>query len=726
MRKKGLALLVSCCLLMALLPALAQGGAVLPPTAGNITSLAVHKGLILLTTEEGQVFALKEGESEPQALPWQLKGLRDILVFEGDQLYGLNLWAGELYPVSIEGERLEMGETIGLDFGHLSDQEAVHNISNAFVLGGQLYLVIAQTYSISMPSLLVVDTSTGKAQAHDIEGLMYATPYRDGQLVMTLRDQGRDEQTGRFKPSRLASYDLQSGAVEDMGELNYAFDGNVFPIAYEAEHDAIYILSHREVNRRNSDGSLTLSAYPPLLEASYAPAGKFILLPGLQTVLLSYNSFSRLSLDPALLPTQTLQLRGAMLGDLFQAAALKMPQAHVNTQHADFEEIQQLLLTADTQTDIFIISTDQYDPALLMRKGYCVDLAASEALSAYLAEVYPFIRDFVSPDGRPLMLPVDIELRCLSFEPKTFEAFSLPVPDSFVALCELLDGWQPDDHPGLVPMPMADYQRFLTQLALSIYADQVDAQGGEPSFKAEVLRQMLLTAQRTDTSDIPIQREFADEIALLQDMNTRLLMRDQSSLSPYGLTNLERYVNASLPLYLAPTATETAPVPAELKLMFINPRSQNIELALEYMAHCAASLKQETRIMLQPGYNVPVDNPNYASEMKGYEDMLAFARQRAAEAEGADKRIMEENLAAFEARMESIEQQTRYSVTPEAIARYREYMPRAFVRRYHVQQAIHNPDIQQLFERWLAGQMSLDQCLDEAENRLRLMRLESQ
>lgn len=136
-------------------------------------------------------------------------------------------------------------------------------------------------------------------------------------------------------------------------------------------------------------------------------------------------------------------------------------------------------------------------------------------------------------------------------------------------------------------------------------------------------------------------------------------------------------------------------------------------------------MRDEDRIMLQPAYSKLVENPEFSSIMRSYEGMLEFARQRAKAAEeGPARRELEEAAVRQEKQLEEIAQQYRYSISEEGIQRYRDIADKAFIRRYGLQQPLRNEEVRRVFTRWLEGQLSLDHCLSEAQNMLRLMRLE--
>lgn len=722
MSRKRLSVLLICLLLCGLPAADAQGSLVLPDRVNSLTSSVVHQGRLWMTTNDGEILTWHLEDGRMETLPYRLPSPETILLGTDGQLYALDLSAQQISRVLPGDASLETGEAIHIDLSAAPD---IFLLSNAFILKGKLFLAFSQTFSPAPPSMLVVDIMTGAATPRHLDHLCYATPYREGRLLVTLRDHGLDERTQRPKPGRLASFDLESGALENMGDLGYPFSGEIYPVAYDAASDAVYIQGYQGVSRLEADGSLTLCAYSPYPNQCHMYAGQLPMLPDGQTILFRPGSLVRLSLDPHILPTGRLKLCGNLGGAGVERTMRRLPHMPVDVTPASFDDIRRLLVTGDSETDLFIIDSLDYDPELIMYKGYGTDLSGNQALASFVDGCYPFIRDYVRRDGRLIMLPVGIELPALHYEPNTFETFGLTVPDSFEALCALLDGWSPDDHPHLLPMISEDYPAFLTELALSLYADQCDAGGKEVNFQDEGLRQMLRLVERTDASAIPLQKGFDDAIRAMEEGGPRLLMKAPLPLTLDNLSGYFRFVNGRLPLFLSAAAGEAPLVPARLTLLFINPRSQHIRQAEEYLAQWLQSMRDEDRIMLQPAYSKLVENPEFSSIMRSYEGMLEFARQRARAAEeGPARRELEEAAERQEQQLEEIAQQYRYSVSEEGIQRYRDIADKAFIRRYCLQQPLRSEEVSRVFTRWLEGQLSLDQCLSEAENMLRLMRLE--
>ncbi len=139
------------------------------------------------------------------------------------------------------------------------------------------------------------------------------------------------------------------------------------------------------------------------------------------------------------------------------------------------------------------------------------------------------------------------------------------------------------------------------------------------------------------------------------------------------------------------------------------------------------ALNGATLASLMPGMNQAIENPDYEEQKRQMDIQLERFRKAYEAAEGAEKTEMERQMQEIDRYRDASLEQMRWLVTEEGIRQYREIMDRAYIRRYGVMQMLFGQaDMYNLLDRFRQGQMSLDQFLDEADGKYRLIRLESQ
>ena len=130
-------------------------------------------------------------------------------------------------------------------------------------------------------------------------------------------------------------------------------------------------------------------------------------------------------------------------------------------------------------------------------------------------------------------------------------------------------------------------------------------------------------------------------------------------------------------------------------------------------------------IKLYPDENTPLQPKGIEARIVEREGIFAATQEKLKTATGEQRAQLEADLKQAQDWLES-QLPMRYHVSPDVIARYRDNMLHAFVESRAYRRPIYDTEFAQLFDRWLAGNTSLDQYLREADGKLRMMRLEDQ
>lgn len=95
-------------------------------------------------------------------------------------------------------------------------------------------------------------------------------------------------------------------------------------------------------------------------------------------------------------------------------------------------------------------------------------------------------------------------------------------------------------------------------------------------------------------------------------------------------------------------------------------------------------------------------------------------------AEGADKTQLEQKLQNTRQQYQARSQRMQYLLPSQPIVLYRQLMENHYIDRVGYYVGLLGGDVNALIRRTLDGQISVAQFAQEAEGKLRLMRLESQ
>lgn len=175
---------------------------------------------------------------------------------------------------------------------------------------------------------------------------------------------------------------------------------------------------------------------------------------------------------------------------------------------------------------------------------------------------------------------------------------------------------------------------------------------------------------------------------------------------------------------------QAAFIPGSMLVVFVNRFSRKKDMAVVYLEH-AAKTKSDIKLYyaLQPERNMPIENPEYARELEELKEQLALYQKGLENASAAEKGNIEIKLREMEKRIEN-HHFHRWLISEKAISTYRSFA--SSVRFYD-----DNPyvlergsrmlaQLEDVFERYADGNMSLDAFLQEIEGKMRLMYLERQ
>lgn len=124
-------------------------------------------------------------------------------------------------------------------------------------------------------------------------------------------------------------------------------------------------------------------------------------------------------------------------------------------------------------------------------------------------------------------------------------------------------------------------------------------------------------------------------------------------------------------LLLSPNHFKDQPIKASLKLYVMNPFSQNVDLAMEYIAYTLEHMSPLHRIALYPSESTPVEHPQYASHSKKLQEAQEKAQAALNHSTDTIRREAQFRLDEINAEYEEI-QRWRYIVSPQDISFYQE------------------------------------------------------
>ena len=714
----------------------------------NHTGMALVDGQLLFVRNDG-LYAYTPGQAETVlVMPHDIAAMVntneeskrfDVLLTDAGQVYAFDLTLGKLYPATVAEGQVTLDERIQLDLsGMMVEHGDITMMSERpeeiLLHNGQLYMLIRNYRDGSgTTQLMRFDLANGERTTFQTPHIAHIASYKDGKLLAVLFDaeNGYDERTGKVRPATLAVFDPESDTAADVGLLTDS-EGADGLLGYDAEKDIIYTAHHGKLYRRTAQ-DLTqdeLVGYIPSDRTWGIVSGSIIALEDGVAVLTGGNLYLR-DADPAKLPAHTLTIYGNYGDSAHRAAQSLMPEVPVLLRDREYfgsaQELGQALVSGENTIDVYFLDYSFIDVLNLMKKGYAHDLSGSQRLQEHVDKLYPMFKEAGMLDGKLLMVPVETSIgNTLTAFSSRFEQTGLTIPQTYAQLIELVAAW-PDtyaeQYPDMKPLQTEDYRRDLMFLGLELYQNLRAYQGQELHYDDPLFRKMMAAMDQLDTRDLDQVVDYSSMEDMEAFFSQEPLLMQSGGMQPSSFQYAPKEQRLVM---LAADEGEPVPVPVMLRLAAINPRSANINLALQYLENYVASLSAEMQVMLMPGCNDPVLNPQYDQIMEqinatvqAYEDMLH-------KAEDAARAEMESVLAEIKKSRDMMAEESRYLFGEQAIQTYRDLMNTAFLKPYDPAHFGVTGDMYNLYDRYLQKQIDLDTFIREADGKLRLMRLENQ
>ncbi len=773
MLKRWMCLLLTLTLLAGLPAVMAAEDAPLsrdiaPPENSWINSVALYQGALYAAGDS--IYRLPanadafEMVQQMRNAAWAEKyeGVYSLaLVADNEQLYGLDTNSKKLYTLTVGDEGVTLDEGVALDLSPLSEQMGddsyVQQPAQMVIAGGRLY-VIGNTWGQRGPEakLFSYDLKAGgEPTVYTSEFVQQLAPYKEGKLLALQMDTGNayDQASGQMKAPTLAVWDPASDSLEPLPaklDMPWRYEGA--GMAYDAAQDYIYLSMGTEVYRIDAQGESQPCAYLNPTNVGGEFSGRLTLLPGGRLAAANQEGIALRSGDPADLPAERLTIYGSYMDDTHKRAMARMAGTSItflDSKHfATAQQLGQALVGGEDSIDIFVLRSEQLDLNSLMQKGYTADLSGSQIISEYVKGLYPAMAEVGAYEGKTMLVPVSLDAQMSSYYPKLLEQVGEELPTTFDGWLDFLQRWNDElgeQYPDILPSHSPDYKAEMMTLALRLYAGDAAASGKPFSFEDPALRRMLERVAQLRTEDIAEKVDWSQPGADMGEIyNKAPLTESWYSLDLRNLNELfnERSGGYSIiygnsgptfevgqPWPFALSTAEDAParVPVTLSLMAVNPRSKHLDSAITYVESYLQSMDLSAQAMLNPSMNDPIPNPDADRQNKWMEDYEKSLQEAVDKAEGAEKAELETQLETAKKDNAAQREQNRWLAKAEAIQMYRDLMENAYIQRWgDLNMVLSTQDMLQLLTRYAQGQTPLDQFLQEAEGKLRLMRLEAE
>lgn len=655
------------------------------------------------------------------------------LEYYGEDGYGTR--AAEIYPVEIEGEKVVFGEPTeinidGLTVSYGGDSAYFMQVNDTCYVGG--YLMMYAYNDSDREVVYALDIESGEGYFIDgVERVRGISNYADDQLLIEYYDYESGSRGFQL-------YDPESDSLTSACEMVES-NGWLGGMVYSEESgrlfymDGGYIKAAKDFDFENAEEVAELSTL------YYSDTGG-MLLPGDYYVFFTYdNTFIRAT-DPDALPETRLVVQmGGSYSDSIMTAYYSFGNTHgdvavvLDQTYSEASKVIEAMMGRDSSVDIYMMSASGEAFDALYNRGFLVELKNEEIVSE-VNGMYPAVQSVLTRDGEVVAVPVSVYAWMPGLDYEGFEKIGIAredVPDNWMDLLDLLP-----ELPDLLPESgnIRIFEDYMTQKTAGMqlvsaimesWRIHQSATGQAPSYDDPVLIELFEKALALDFEELGL-REGDDEEEIYRSY-AYAMSDDERNYTLFetsvGCTIGNFYSNCE-PALLGVAPGETGEIPLGVTVAIVNPFSEHVELAEEFLVELLRNMENRTAYNLSDRLNEPVMSKYTQESLDEYQKMLTEAQEKLEVAEPVDKPAIEEEIRDIERVIEDL---NRYGwdISAKDIEWYRAHEDAIAVERYDFLSAAGDDgELSDLYEQFMAGKVSPADFLKEIDRKVRMRAME--
>lgn len=643
--------------------------------------------------------------------------------------YALNVYTG-LYGMLTEGG-VQWGQ-VKLDLSALipSLEGWFELPERGFVQGDTLVLTrsgFSERTLEEQQDVLLVNLQEGSARRLNMEGVRDAAAYREGQILLLVWAQKETNSLYALDMRTLTSREMPIPLP----------GGDVGGMAWDAADDALYLVDTNVlyICRAGAAPARANALISPMLylAAGFVPAqGQYAL----------FNQGLRLRpVNPGEANSYlTVQLTMGQGSPLYRAYQRANPQARILV-HQGTIQPQQIVqaMTADpTGVDLWEVSVDA-DYAALLDKGYALDLSGDDVLMQQLEGLYPWALQAVKNGaGAVRAVPSRLDADKWTVNKAMFEQHfpGEQLPRTWTELMNMLLRFETraDEYPDHSFISQGSYARML-QMMMESYLQQYDGEQAMDFRRPELVEALTLWQRARDmrlSKGLSLEAIDYDAYGFDSGSQEPTIFFAEAGVSAMPADPEKAGTGTGFDWVMLPPVFEKDASPMMrgcLSALVVNPQSPRAREALALLRFAANREADPLQhILLYPGDNAPVEDPDFARQLQEAKDSLDALQKSYDAAQGAEKNELGWMLS-YNKELIANPEANRWQVSPNAISLYRRQAEnmRVFARSRYVLAPWDNPVFRQmnsLCERYVSEQLPQEEFIRTLNDTFRLIWLE--
>lgn len=650
---------------------------------------------------------------------------------EGDSMFSHML----LMKPTVNGEELVFDtEPCELEWDDLveeyDDYSYANSVYNAFVTDG---LLVGKSWSDSGENVIVVvEIEDDDMELYPVENVNSMCPYKDGKALIVARGYESEDD-----PSVISTIDLETGDVEEIMQVPSA--GWTYPSqpAYSAETDYFYYLFNGELYRVKGFDYATAESVSALNVDTWSDNLAYVTDDGNYYICGDYSSILMRNTDPSQRAAKSISVYTSYNSSMELAIndfAAGNPDVEVIMANT-YEDLTQAMMNQSSSIDIYTTYVNNQDYAAVFDRGYMAELDSSETITAYVNSVYPSIQKMLVRDGHVVAVPVEMWSNCYSYNPVAFEKLGLTEADVPGSWDELLDfaialpeklGDNEEHYTLFDPYYTAeDVHNMLFYEIIDDYMLYLQQDGVEFAFDTPLLRGLLEKLDSIDFSALGFMEaeDYSEDVEVsYMYYSEKIIFQTYSNITSRVWSMNDEY---SQPMPLAMEKGGKGAIGANLMVAFVNPYSENKELAIAYLESAVRCIDHTLHVDISPEFNEPLENSYYEENITSFNETIASWNEQLESTEDEEMRAeIERNIAEYTEYMEEYIAENRYEISEESIAYYRGYAETIEPLMFIGFDEEASTEFYTQLNQYMEGTVDLNTFLKNIDSKLRMMILE--
>lgn len=654
-----------------------------------------------------------------------------IMFGYGDKLCSLNQFNGNIYTVDYKDGSPIFTELTTMKQPELlmqinGDEKYFDKPQNAFTVGDNLVTIIRVWNEVGEEDrLLTISLKDGTVTVNPYKYAHYVTPYKDGKVMFIAQEKYWDEENQKPFPYDIYTMDVKSQKTKKL--MSLPADGKTENlVCYSPKMDSVVYMKGNKIYATKDGKKEKQVGYSP---SNYAMS---LTVRDSQLYLNRYDAIHIIDISQNFSADKYLNVYGLYNGSStykFMRENQDVPVYSSDEYFDSADEIGKSMVRGDDSVDVLRVETSNGIFTTMRDKGYCMPLNDSKVIVDYINDLYPQFRDVAMKDGVIYGVPIQgASDTGWVVNNETMAQMGLTmddIPKNIVDLCAFITKWNnewAEKYPSFTPISYVDNWKLkIMDMAISKYYHYCVANGKEVDFNSDIFREMMTAVDHMQVDNLSRQSNISTEDSI--GYRTELMENGRTTVGYFF--SQEGYTSFDMGL----TKDVSVGAPVNLSLIFVNPKTKHPQEALRLVECWIDGLSYSPAATLLQSKAAPLENPRYDEALAQQNKLMKRLQKAVDEAETDDDRqVAMENLKAQEDYMTRFDEYNKYYISPEAMDRYlTKYVPDmfAYLPPFKNQNEA-DQEINKLMQRYLDGQISMEQFIKEANNKARMIQLEAQ